>query len=135
MTKKKRLFLLKKELKQLQRLMLRHNKYANIHNIDKKTVSDYNFGIYSSYNIITNDGNYYTIDSEDINFPNIDFTKIIYIRGTIKEQYTRNKVNNKIYKVSVNYSNYDSEIGFFNISDNYSYFEYIDNKYKVSNYE
>ena len=107
----KRLFELKKELKQVKKMVDRHNRYCIKKNIEPKCWFDYKWGNYSGYYFITRDGKSYIFDTEDIKFPNISIKNIIYIRCIIAHKSW--KKNGKIYTNNCKYNYYDSNIGYY----------------------
>ncbi len=125
----KRLFELKKELRQIKHMMIRNNKYADKHGLYRKCWMDYDWGLYSNYEIITSDGCSYILGIEDDTFPDVDFTKIVYICAEIV--YASWKKNGKIYSTNRKYSHYDTVNGFFNIKDDYAYLSKIHKKFKI----
>lgn len=117
-TPKKRLFELKKELKQLKRKMDKRVIIAESRKeIPKSFGLTYDYGNWSCYSIITSDGTYYAIDCTSRYFPCIDFNKIVYV--------------NKKLLCNDTYSNYDSTTGYYQIKNNYEYPKYINNKFRV----
>ena len=106
MTKKKRLFEMKKELKTIKKLLDKSNKW----------LGDIKWGNATYYEFITRDKKLYVIGATTYDFPKINFKDIIYIRKCVKPTF--------------NY--YDTDIGYYNISFNYSYFEEVNAKYGVT---
>ena len=125
----KKLFNLKKELKQLKYMMIRSNKYTDKHNLNRKCFMDYNWGLHDNYTIIDSHGTCFYVTPETNEFPNVDFSKIVYINASI--EYSFWKKGNKWLKTPYNYDNYDSDCGFYNSKNNYTYRSIIFNKYKV----
>lgn len=128
----KRLFELKKELRQIKHMMIRNNKYADKHGLHRKCWMDYDWGLYGNYEILTSDGCSYILDPEDDTFPDVDFTKIVYICAEII--HASWKKNGKIYSTNKQYDSYDTIKGFFNSSDDYTYSSKIYKKFKIYKY-
>ena len=128
----KRLFELKKELRQVKKMMDKHNRYCKKKGLYPKSWSQYEWGLHSSYTFITSDGNSYILDVEDNIFPDVNISKTIYICCNIPRCSW--KKNGKIYHNNDKYQYYDSNIGYFNISDNFNYFKNIEEKFKVTKY-
>ena len=128
----KRLFELKKELRQIKHMMIRNNKYADKHGLYRKCWMDYDWGLYGNYEILTSDGCSYILDPEDDTFPDVDFTKIVYICAEII--HASWKKNGKIYSTNKQYDSYDTIKGFFNSSDDYTYSSKIHKKFKIYKY-
>ena len=123
-TPKKRLFELKKELKVCKKFLDKAN--------GNKCFGEFSYSNIGGFTFILNTGELYFISHDTINFPNIDFKKIVYISKTF-DRVTYEK-NGKIYKTNNNYSNYDSNIGLYNISDDYGYFQSICNRFNVTKF-
>lgn len=124
----KRLFELRKELRQVKKMVDKHNKYCQRKNIEPKSWFDYDWGMYSGYYFITKDGKSYVFDTEDYEFPNINISTVVYISCSIP--CTIWQKNGKWYKNN-KYDMYDSEIGYYNEMDDTSYTKKICNKFKI----
>lgn len=132
-TPKKRLFELKKELKQLKRRMDKRLKIAG-----KKGERPHSYGLeyednsWNTYEIITSDGKMYTMDCTTIYFPDIDFRKIVYVNKTFSTCYWRSKKTGKSCNNKAWFDAYDSVTGYYKGKHDWEYSNNIRNKFHVT---
>lgn len=131
-TPSKRLFELKKELRQLKRRM---DKKVRIS--EKRGERPHSYALYynddtwDTIEIITSDGIWYGIDCTTIYFPNINFKRIVYINRKLSSSTWSYKKNGVWHNTAPNYDSYDSEIGYYKSSENKKYYKYIQDKFPI----
>ncbi len=117
MTPKKRLFNLKKELKDVKKRMDKGNSKNNF-----RRFVDY-------YEVITSDHVMYRIHNRLNKFPkNLDFKKIIYINKCYYVEYWTK--NNKTYHNTSPFYTYDSFSGYYDVT--LEYMEFIRDKFYIN---
>ena len=107
MTRKKRLFEMKKELKKVKKLLDKSD----------KCYGDLKWGNAGHYEIIMRNGDNYIVGMTTYDFPDINFKQIVYVR--------------KFIRIFGGF--YDTDIGYYRRSWDYSYAENVERKYKVRN--
>ena len=103
MTRKKRLFEMKKELKKVKKLLDKSD----------KCYGDLKWGNAGHYEIIMRDGNNYIIGMNTYDFPDIDFKQIVYVR--------------KFIRIFGGF--YDTDIGYYRRNWDYTYHSKVAKKY------
>ena len=132
-TPKKRLFELKKELKNLRRKMDKVVRIADKNQTDVKSygMSHENY-MWDTYVIITSDGTAYTIDRTTRYFPDIDFKKILYVGKTYPIMTWRSKKTNKICNNIAWFDAYDSIKGNYTMKENFTYMTSVYERFGVT---
>ena len=120
-TPKKRLFELKKELRQLKRRMDKKVRISEKNGERPHSYAlEYNDDTWDTIEIITSDGIWYGIDCTTIYFPNIDFKRIVYINRKL------------VCDNNAKFDSYDSIRGYYKGGYNYKYSNNIKSKFKVT---
>ena len=131
-TPKKRLFELKKELRQLKRRMDKKVKISEKRGERPHSYAlHYNDDTWSTIEIITSDNKMYTMDCTTIFFPDIDFRKIVYINKSVLFHIWRNRKTGVCYEHGAKLDSYDSLNGYYKGKYDYEYTKNIQNKFKV----
>lgn len=107
MTKKKRLFEMKKELKTIKKLLDKSD----------KCFDELKWGNAGHYIIIMNNGDEYIVGATTYDFPKINFNQIVYVC--------------KFIRIVCGY--YDTDIGYYREYHDFSYPSKVEKKYRVKN--
>ncbi|MCM1132443.1 MAG: hypothetical protein NC340_03130 [Ruminococcus flavefaciens] len=129
MTNKKLLFELKKELVKIKRMVEKENKKAEKYGEYPKMWMQYHWGNAGNYEFITSDRKFYIFACDDVEFPDVDISKIIYVCKHFKSPpaIKGKRYFNKMYQKE----SLDTLKGFFDIREDYGYMRKVSEHFKV----
>lgn len=129
MTNKKLLFELKKELVKIKRMVERENKKAEKYEERVKMWMQYEWGNAMNYQFITSDRRLYIFACDDVEFPDVDISKIIYVCKHFKSPAGG---RGKRYFPKMYQKEYiDTLTGYFDISEDFGYFRKVSQHFRV----